>query len=105
MVLPVAYFIVLASGRFPLSAIIQWLPERFWIHPWLKKLPPLATATERQMSILFRRHPWLVLAALLLSVLVWIMMVFRILADVHIPGSTYEFIPAVAAIRPCASHS
>ena len=77
MVFPVAYFFVLASGRFPLSAIFQWLSERFWIHPRLKKLPPLVTATERQMSTLFRRHPWLVLGALLLSVLVWVMMVFE----------------------------
>jgi uncharacterized membrane protein YbhN (UPF0104 family) len=96
LLIPLAYFLFLYLGLLPISALIERLPDRLWFHPLLKKLPPLALATERQVAFLLRKRPSLILLALLISSLVWILMVIEYGLMAYFLGGQLEPLQAVA---------
>ena len=96
LLLPLLYFGALWADRYPLSELFIRLPAAWWSRPKLAKLPQLVTATERQMAFLFRKHPLLILWALLISTLVWALMVFEYWLMATFLGARLSTMQAVA---------
>lgn len=77
LALPLLYFWSLSTGRRPFSTLVLHLPARLWTLRWLKAVPPLVTATESQIALFFKDYLVTAFAALVISGLVWLAMVFE----------------------------
>ncbi|MCU0489302.1 MAG: flippase-like domain-containing protein [Anaerolineales bacterium] len=77
LALPLLYFWSLSAGRRPFSALVQRLPGRLWTQRWLKAVPSLVVATESQIARFFQNHLATAVAALAISGLVWLAMLFE----------------------------
>jgi glycosyltransferase 2 family protein len=98
LLVALSYPLVLFSGRLPLTALVQRVPDRVWFHPLLKKLSVLAAPTERQILVLFRKRPLLFLWALLISTLVWGLMLFEYWLMCYFLGAKLTALQAVAGL-------
>jgi uncharacterized protein (TIRG00374 family) len=95
LLLPVVYFAILMTGRYPLGWALTRMPAGLWRKRWLEKLPVLILNTEREMSRLFRSKPLLVVWTLLISSIVWALMLFEYWLTVNFLGGRLTLLQAV----------
>ncbi|MCU0489297.1 MAG: flippase-like domain-containing protein [Anaerolineales bacterium] len=96
LALPLLYFWSLSTGRRPLSTLVQRLPARLFSQRWLKAIPSLVTATEGQIAHFFQDHLTTAFAALAISGLVWLAMVFEYRLMTAFLGANLNLSQAIA---------
>jgi uncharacterized membrane protein YbhN (UPF0104 family) len=76
LALPGAYLLALRNGRLPLSGLVNWASRRF---PTARfdRVTQLAQPAEIQVSRLLHESPGAILKAILVSIIIWIAILFE----------------------------
>jgi len=75
--LPAGYLLSLWKGRQPATKLIRWLADRFPGSQRLARLPASMQAAEKEAGRFFQDHPGTILAALFISLLIWVLVVLE----------------------------
>jgi uncharacterized protein (TIRG00374 family) len=76
LALPGAYLLALRNGRLPLSSLVNWASRRFPTGRF-DRVTQLAQPAEIQVSRLLHASPGAILKAILVSILIWIAILFE----------------------------
>jgi hypothetical protein len=94
-ILLLAYTIAVWRGKTPLASLLSRLPQR---HTRVARLARAAAAAEGQIALLCQQNPLAVLAASLLSALIWGMMALEYWLALSFLGIPVSLLQAVAVL-------
>jgi uncharacterized protein (TIRG00374 family) len=96
--LPLTYLLALRRGRFPLTALAGRLPRRLVERPSLQKAVPWFMEGEREIQVLIRQKPLIILGVMALSGLVWALLLAEYWLALAYLGVQTALIQAIAAL-------
>lgn len=102
LVLPALYLLALWNDRQPVANLIGWLAARNPGSQRLVRWPATLRAAEGEAGRFFHSHPGTILSALILSLLIWVLLVFEFGLALHFLGlsvSLAEVIMLMTAAR------
>jgi uncharacterized protein (TIRG00374 family) len=102
LILPAGYLLALWSGAQPATKFLRILAGRFPGSPRLARWPITLQAVEEESGQFFHKHPGTIMAAVLISFLIWILLVFEFALAVRFLGlrlSLPEVITVLTAAR------
>jgi len=102
LVIPAGYLLALWRGALPVTKILRKLARRFPGSQRLARWPDTLQAVEEETGQFFHGHPGTLLVAILISILVWILLVFEFGLAVRFLGislSLAEVITLLTAAR------
>jgi uncharacterized protein (TIRG00374 family) len=95
ILIPLIYIAILFCDRLPLAWIAVHLPDQIKQRRLIQKILPLIEATERQMAGLLRDRPWLIIGTLLISILVWLLLLFEYWLAAYFLGARLSLLQAI----------
>jgi uncharacterized membrane protein YbhN (UPF0104 family) len=98
LALPLGYLLLLWAGVFPLTWLATRLPNRLAARKLVRRAVPLVVSTERQITGLFRQRPAPVLAALVLSGLIWILLIVEYWLMLSFLGARLNLFQTITAL-------
>jgi uncharacterized protein (TIRG00374 family) len=102
LVLPLSYLVALWHDRHPISWISGNLVARFPRWPRLKLADQAIIATEDQVARFCKQNPFALLAAALLSIFIWVLMVYEFSLMLQFLGvhvNIFQVVTALTAAR------
>lgn len=102
LILPAGYLLALWRGAQPATTTLCRLARRFPGSPRLARWPITLQAVEEESGQFFHRHPGTIMAAVFISFLIWILLVFEFALAVRFLGlrlSLPEAITVLTAAR------